>query len=57
LEKKIKLSTLEKEEYVYREIMKNKGELSIEEIYEAQRYIFKLRNGQWPLSNWKGFDE
>ncbi len=53
----MKLSTLEKEEYVYREIMKNKGELSIEEIYEAQRYIFKLRNGQWPLSNWKGFDE
>ncbi|WP_052410129.1 zincin-like metallopeptidase toxin domain-containing protein [Paenibacillus durus] len=56
-EKYMKLSTLEKEEYVYKEIMRNKDKFSVEEIYEAQRYIFKLRNGEWPPPNWKGFEE
>jgi hypothetical protein len=56
-EEYLKLSTLEKEEYVYNEIMKNKSKFSAEEIYEAQRYIFKLRNGHWPPPSWKGFDE
>jgi hypothetical protein len=56
-DKYLKLSTLEKEEYVYKEIMKNKELFNSEEIYEAQRYIFKLRNGEWPPPNWKGFEE
>ncbi|WNS41053.1 zincin-like metallopeptidase toxin domain-containing protein [Paenibacillus sp. MMS20-IR301] len=56
-EKYLKLSTLEKEEFVYNEIMMNKSKFNAEEIYEAQRYIFKLRNGQWPPPSWKGFDE
>ncbi len=56
-EKYMKLFTLEKEEYVYNEIIKNKDKFTTEEIYEAQRYMFKLRNGQWPPPNWKGFEE
>ncbi|MDQ0496909.1 hypothetical protein QOZ95_005109 [Paenibacillus brasilensis] len=53
----MKLSTIEKEEYVYNEIMKSKDKFNSSEIYEAQRYIYKLRNGQWPLPSWKGYEE
>lgn len=56
-EKYMKLSTIEKEEYVYNEIMKSKDKFNSSEIYEAQRYIYKLRNGQWPLPSWKGYEE
>ncbi|MWJ29728.1 zincin-like metallopeptidase toxin domain-containing protein [Saccharibacillus sp. WB 17] len=52
----LKQSRLQREEYVYNEIMRNKAKFSSEEIYEAQRYIFFLRNGQWPMSKWKGFE-
>ncbi|MGW9526792.1 WXG100 family type VII secretion target [Paenibacillus terrae] len=56
-EKYMKLSTIEKEEYVYNELMKSKDKFNSSEIYEAQRYIYKLRNGQWPLPSWKGYEE
>ncbi len=56
-EKYMKLSTIEKEEYVYNEIMKSNDKFNSSEIYEAQRYIYKLRNGQWPLPSWKGYEE
>jgi WXG100 family type VII secretion target len=56
-EKYMNLSTIAKEEYVYNEIIKNKDKFNSSEIYEAQRYIYKVRNGQWPLSNWKGYEE
>lgn len=48
---------LEREEYVYNEIMKNKELFTSDEIFEAQKYIYKLRNGNWPPPNWNGFTE
>ncbi|AKG37522.1 hypothetical protein VK70_00475 [Paenibacillus durus ATCC 35681] len=54
-EEYLKLSKAEREEFVYNEIMKNKHLFNAAEIYEAQRYIFKVRNGAWPLSDWKGY--
>lgn len=53
----LKQSRSEREEYVYNEIMKNKEKFIAEEIYEAQRYIFFIRNKQWPLPNWKGYEK
>lgn len=51
----LKLSTLEREGYVYNQIMKNKDLYTSEEILFSQRYIYKLRNGEWPPTGWKGF--
>ncbi|MTH55002.1 transposase [Bacillus mangrovi] len=49
---------IEKEEHVYKKIIENKHKYNQEEIYEAQRYIFSLRNnGMWPSKDWKGYDE
>jgi len=38
-------------------IIKNKENFNSNEILEAQRYIYKLRNGGWPSTDWKGFTE
>ncbi len=56
-EKYLEQTVLEREEYVYNQIMKNKENFTSNEILEAQRYIYKLRNGGWPPSDWKGFTE
>ncbi|SDZ03223.1 zincin-like metallopeptidase toxin domain-containing protein, partial [Thermoactinomyces sp. DSM 45892] len=56
-EKYKQLPAIEREEYVYNEIMKNKGQFNSAEIHESQRVIFKYRNGYWPTENWKGFGE
>lgn len=56
-EKYLEQTVLEREEYVYNEIMKNKELFTSDEIFEAQRYIYKLRNGNWPPPNWNGFTE
>ncbi|MGE7753339.1 zincin-like metallopeptidase toxin domain-containing protein [Lysinibacillus fusiformis] len=53
----LKQSTLEREEYVYNEIMRKKDKFSEEEILFSQRYIYKLRSGNWPPQDWKGFEE
>lgn len=50
----LKLSTIEKEEYVFRQIMES-NLFNAPEKLSAQKYIFKLRNGYWPPSDWKGF--
>lgn len=55
-EEYLKLSTLEREEYVYSQIMKNKDLYTAEEILFSQRYIYKLRTGEWPPPEWKGFE-
>jgi hypothetical protein len=52
----LKLSTLEREGYVYNQIMKNKDLYTSEEILFSQRYIYKLRNSEWPPTGWKGFE-
>lgn len=52
----LKQSTLEREEYVYNEIMKNRDMFSKEEILFSQRYIFKLRHGDWPPKDWLGLE-
>ncbi|MBY7736396.1 WXG100 family type VII secretion target [Paenibacillus polymyxa] len=49
-------STLEREEFVYNEIMKNKELFNDGEILFSQKYIYKLRNGDWPPPGWKGFE-
>ncbi|MFN2748265.1 zincin-like metallopeptidase toxin domain-containing protein, partial [Bacillus sp. z60-18] len=56
-EKYLKQSVLEREEYVYNEIMKNKDKFSNAEVLFSQRYIYKLRFGNWPPHDWKGFKE
>lgn len=56
-EKYLEQTVLEREEYVYNEIMKNKELFTSDEIFEAQKYIYKLRNGNWPPPNWNGFTE
>ncbi|MBD8499953.1 hypothetical protein IFO66_16785 [Paenibacillus sp. CAU 1523] len=53
----LKQTRAEREEYVYNEIMKNKDIFTFQEIYEAQRYIFYIRNERWPLPDWKGYEE
>ncbi|MBJ8029922.1 hypothetical protein JDS96_18885 [Bacillus cereus group sp. N21] len=53
----LKQSTLEREEYVYNEIMRNKDGFSEAEILFSQRYIHRLRYGVWPSQDWKGFTE
>ncbi|MCR2803396.1 zincin-like metallopeptidase toxin domain-containing protein [Paenibacillus soyae] len=55
-EEYLKLSTLEREEYVYNQIMKNKDLYTSEEILFSQRYIYKLKNGEWPPPVWRGFE-
>jgi|GEM_PF-1683516 len=30
------------------------GKFDVKEIMTAQRYIFKVRNGEWPLKDWGG---
>lgn len=55
-EKYLKLTTLEREEFVYSQIMKNKDLYTSEEILFSQKYIFKLRTGEWPPPGWKGFE-
>ncbi|CAH1222271.1 hypothetical protein PAECIP111893_04838 [Paenibacillus plantiphilus] len=55
-EKYLKLTILEREEYVYSQIMKNKDLYTSEEILFSQKYIFKLRTGEWPPPGWKGFE-
>lgn len=52
----LKQTRLEREEYVYNEIMRNKDLFLGDEIFEAQRYIYFIRNGNWPLPDWKGFE-
>lgn len=54
-EKYLSQTRLEREEYVYSQIMKHKDEFDAEEIFNAQRYIYKLRNGEEPPPNWKGY--
>jgi len=49
----LKQSTLEREEYVYNEIMRNKDKFSEAEILFSHRYIYKLRRGNWPPQDWK----
>lgn len=49
-------SMLQREEFVYSTIMKNKNFFTKEEIYEAQRYIERCRTGEWPPIGWKGYD-
>jgi hypothetical protein len=56
-EKYLQQTVLAREEHVYSRIMKNKENFNIKEILEAQRYIYKLRNGEWPPNDWKGFTE
>lgn len=56
-EKYLQQTVLEREEYVYNQIIKNKENFTSNEILEAQRYIYKLRNGGWPPSDWNGFKE
>ncbi|KJB84982.1 hypothetical protein AZ66_27510, partial [Paenibacillus sp. E194] len=51
------LKRLEREEFVYETIMKNKHLFTETEIYEAQRYIQFVRTGNWPLKDWKGLGE
>lgn len=41
-------SRLEKEQYVYDELMKNKEKLTDRQINHAKAYIFKEKNGHWP---------
>ncbi|WP_432777150.1 zincin-like metallopeptidase toxin domain-containing protein [Brevibacillus gelatini] len=53
----LKQSIIEREEYVYNEIMRNKDKFSDAEILFSQRYIYKLRYGNWPPKDWKGFEE
>lgn len=55
-EKYLMQTVLEREEYVYKQIMKNKNNFNSSEILEAQRYIYKLRNGNWPPGDWVGFE-
>lgn len=50
------LPVLEREEYVYNQIMMNKDKFNDVEILFSQRYIFRVRYGQWPPSDWKGFE-
>ncbi|WP_268625038.1 zincin-like metallopeptidase toxin domain-containing protein [Paenibacillus alvei] len=52
-----KQSTPEREEYVYNEIMRNNDKFSEAEILFSQRYIYKLRHGNWSPQDWKGFEE
>ncbi|SCZ12629.1 MULTISPECIES: zincin-like metallopeptidase toxin domain-containing protein [unclassified Lysinibacillus] len=49
--------SVHREEYVYNEIMRKKDKFSEEEILFSQRYIYKLRSGNWPPQDWKGFEE
>ncbi|CAD5899479.1 conserved hypothetical protein [Carnobacterium maltaromaticum] len=51
----LKLSTIEKEEYVFKQIMES-NLFNTSEKLSAQKYIFKLRNGYWPPADWKGFN-
>ncbi|AEI45642.1 zincin-like metallopeptidase toxin domain-containing protein [Paenibacillus mucilaginosus] len=53
----MKQSALEREEYVYNEIIRNKDKFSEAEILFSQRYIYKLRSGHWPPQDWKGFND
>lgn len=48
-------TTLQREEHVYSQIMKCKEEFDDNEIYNAQYYIYTLRNGDYPPPNWKGY--
>lgn len=47
----------EREKYVYNEIIRNKDKFSEAKILFSQRYIYKLRHGNWPPQDWKGFEE
>ncbi|MCR8844066.1 hypothetical protein NQ117_10250 [Paenibacillus sp. SC116] len=47
-EKYLKQSRLEREEYVFNEIMKNKDKFSKAEILFSMKYIYKVRHGDWP---------
>ncbi|HEY2495016.1 MAG TPA: zincin-like metallopeptidase toxin domain-containing protein [Paenibacillus sp.] len=51
----LKQSRLEREEYVYNEILKNKDKFSEGEVLYSMRYIYKVRFGEWPPQNWKEF--
>ncbi|PZT52165.1 WXG100 family type VII secretion target [Paenibacillus silvae] len=55
-EEYLKLSVLEREGYVYNQIMKNKELYTFEEILFSQRYMYKLKNGEWPPPEWSGFE-
>ncbi|WP_353958425.1 zincin-like metallopeptidase toxin domain-containing protein [Bacillus sp. DX4.1] len=54
-EKYLEQTVLEREEYVYNQIMKNKELFNSSEVLETQRYIYNLRKGQWPQIDWKYF--
>lgn len=56
-EKYLEQTVLEREEHVYNQIIKNKDNFTEKEIYEAQRYIFSLREGYWLTPNWQGYIE
>lgn len=53
----LKQSRLDREEYVYNEILKNKNKFSEAEVLYSMRYIYKVRFGEWPPLDWKGFIE
>lgn len=54
-EKYMLQTSLEREEYVYSQIMKHKNQFDHNEIYNAQYYIYTLRNGECPPPNWEGY--
>jgi len=39
---------IQKEQFVFDELMKNKELLTLEQINHAEAYIFKVKNGYWP---------
>ena len=41
--------------YVFYKIMRSDVFNAVEK-FEAQKYIFKVRNGYWAPKNWKGYD-
>ncbi|TWP29924.1 hypothetical protein ETU09_02780 [Apibacter muscae] len=50
-----KQSRLQKEKYVYDELMKNKGVLTEWQINHAGAYNKYLEIGDWPIKNKEGF--
>ena len=43
-----KQTRLEKETYVYEQLMNNKDKLSDKDINHAKAYLYKVKNGKWP---------
>lgn len=56
-EKYMSQTRKEREEHVYSQIMKHKEEFTSDEIWNAQRYIYFIRNGDFPFDDWPGYDD